>query len=126
VCDEHQTKWPTPPNSFLSWQGQHFSQWKQNEIEISGYRPVTPLPWNTSRDKDAPPRVKDELKLVTLMIEALLADDDELHEHHARAYANAVAGTWPDRIGTGDALSLFLTAITKAWAIKGGRYGQRS
>jgi hypothetical protein len=51
-----------------------------------------------------------------LMIEALLAGDDELLQ--ALAYSNAVNQTWPDRIGTGDALSLFLTAALQARLIR--------
>ena len=66
-----------------------------------------------------PPQFKGELELVTLLVEALLGDDVGLEERHARAYENAVNGTWPDRIGTGDALALFLGAVRQARAIKG-------
>ena len=68
--------------------------------------------------KDAPPQFKDELELIVLMIEALLAGDDELLALQAVAYSNAVNQTWPDRIGTGDALSLFLTAALQARLIR--------
>ena len=38
---------------------------------------------------------KGDLELVSLLVEALLADDAGLEERRARAYQNAIAGTWP-------------------------------
>ena len=54
------------------------------------------------------------------MIKALLASDDDLRRHQAKAYQTAINGTWPDLIGTGDALALFLTAAIQARAIQEG------
>ena len=114
VCDKHRTKWPAPPNQFLSWQGEHHSTWKQHEVEIRSYGPVTPLPWNGPLPEDAPPTFKGDLQLVTLIVEALLSDDDQLTKRQVQAYEIAAAGQWPDRIGLGDALALFLAAAVQA------------
>jgi hypothetical protein len=52
------------------------------------------------------------------LVEALLAGDDELFERQGVAYDNAVNQTWPDRMGMGDALSLFVSAAVQAREIK--------
>ena len=56
-----------------------------------------------------------------MMVEALLASDDELLERHSKAYQIAVEGQWDIQLSHGDAFALFLAAAIQARAIKASK-----